>query len=181
MRNLTKQEKPFLYSEPLNQFDKITIGFYVVFSIGFLMGYAFGFVTDPGMLMIYISVPQFCFVFLLYVSLRNFKVYLIWLSFSMINLIIYLGLLGIHELRLFRNLLFTGSVDTIIMLLLFQLMRYISLNEQAREFVNPAKANNGKDLIENRQVSNIDYIISVFYFFSFIGLMMISLYILKTV
>ena len=68
----------------------------------------------------------------------------------------------------------TGLVNTIVLLLLFQLLRYISLKMQHREFVAPANGG-GPDLIENKKVTFADFTVFIIYMVSWFGLTMLSL------
>lgn len=116
----------------------------------------------------------FSYIFL-YVSLRNFQVYLIWLLFGIIHFILYLYLEGDAELQMVRGYPSRLLVNTIPLLLLFQFLRYLSMKVQRREFVVPAKGG-GPDLIENKKVSGADYFIMLIYIGTWLGLTMLFLF-----
>jgi hypothetical protein len=65
-------------------------------------------------------------------------------------------------------------LNTVILLLLFQLLRYLSLKIQHREFVAPAHGG-GPDLFENKKLTFADFVIFVIYTGSWFGLCMLSL------
>ena len=58
---------------------------------------------------------------------------------------------------------------TIILLIEFQILRFVSLRLQHREFVAPAKGG-GKDLFEDKNLTIADYMVFVIYKGSWFGL-----------
>lgn len=169
-----RQQKPFFYFEELTDRDKVPILIYTLFTIVLMFLLIFG---DNKLradsLFFYIILPQLIFIFFLYVSLRNFKVYLIWFSFSLLHVVIFI-FSKMYDQLLAPYAHFAIGANTVLLLLLFQGLRCVSLKVQHREFVNPAKSMNGKDLVENRKVSTTDYFLSLLYFASFLGLSILA-------
>jgi len=147
---------------------------YLIYTLGLIVIWAFGDIeTKINALFIYLFAPQISFVFFLYVSLRNLKTYIIWFCVGLIHLTLFFLLKDNAAFGTKGNPAVIG-INTIIVLVLFQGLRFISIKAQRREFVNPAKAMNGKDLIENRKVSALDYVISIVYFLALMGISCLS-------
>lgn len=71
------------------------------------------------------------------------------------------------------------GINTILLLLLFQGLRYFSLKFQRREFVNPAKSYSytkpyTKDIFENKKVLPIDWIALLVYMVAFLSLTILT-------
>jgi uncharacterized membrane protein len=165
--------RPFFHFEELKSFDKISIGVYAIATIVFWFLFkSGGLETKKGIIIAYAVIPQLCLYFFLYVSLRNFKVYLIWLFFGFVHLTIYFSFKKNENLTMYRGNPLSIFTATIILLLLFQLLRFLSLKIQHREFVAPAKGG-GKDLIENKDISATDYLILVIYMGTWLALALI--------
>ncbi|MGF7077011.1 hypothetical protein ABIC84_004975 [Mucilaginibacter sp. 3215] len=170
-----KSKKPFIYYEDLKQWEIASMVFYAVATFGVAFTYFFSNPeTKQITIIMYIVLTQLLLYFFLYVSLRNFSSYLIWFGFSIVHLFLYLIFKRYPGPQMVRGNPSTGLVNTIILLLLFQLLRYVSLKIQHREFVAPAKGG-GPDLFENKKVSFADFTIFIIYMASWFGLTMLSL------
>ncbi len=66
-----------------------------------------------------------------------------------------------------------GLLNTVILLLLYQFLRWLSFKEHNREFVVPAKMSD-KGLWENTKTSAFDYIILMIYMASVCGLTILA-------
>lgn len=126
----------------------------------------------------YVVSPQLALFFFFYVSLRNFKFYLIWVGFGLLHAILFLIFKYKPVLKVFLGNPPLIFFNTLISLLLFQLLRYLSLSIQHREFVVPARGG-GNDFIENRKPTATDYLILAIYLASWCGLNIFSLSLLK--
>jgi len=122
----------------------------------------------------YIVLTQLLMYFFLYTSLRNFRSYLIWCGFGLVHIVLYFVFKWIPGVYTQKGNPSTGLVNTLVLLLLFQLLRYISRKVQHREFVAPAKGG-GPDLIENKKVTFTDFMIFVIYMGSWFGLTVLAL------
>ena len=99
----------------------------------------------------------------LYKSLRNLTVYSFWIVIGIIHLYIYFQLKDSQDLQNFNGPSAIGFRNTIIFLLFFQLLRYISLKIQGRELVCPAKFST-IDMHDRREVTQLDGILFFVYF-----------------
>ncbi len=158
--------QPIFYFDKLKTWDKVTIVLYLLLSIGLwyyfyntasnktqrniLLGYAFG--------------TQLFFYFFNYKSLRNLSVYFFWVVVGIIHLFIYFQLKDNQTLLNVRGHSATGLRNTIILLLVFQVLRFISARTQGQELVSPSKGST-TDLFDDRRITFIDFIL----FFIYIG------------
>ena len=165
--------KPFIYYEALKQWEIITIVIYALITLVIaLSSFVFDIETRQNSVIGYAIVTQLSFLFFLYVSLRNFAFYLMCLGFGFMHFILFLCFKGSPELQMEGNP--SGLLaNTLPLLFLFQILRYLSVKKQQREFVSPAKGSEG-DLIENKKPTVADYIISIIYMGVWFGLTMFS-------
>jgi hypothetical protein len=169
-----KKTKPFFCYEKLPLIEKTPIFLYAVFTSALIVIYN---VCDSefivGSIIAYIVVSQLLTYLFLYTVLRNLAMYLPFLLISVLHLIIYLGFIKIHQVSDKHFNVPLSLLSTVLMLLLFQLLRFFSLKIQKREFLSIAKSgSDGLDLIENKKVSVIDFMIFAIYMGTFYGLIM---------
>lgn len=168
-----KVQKPFIHYEPLKPWEITVIKIYAIITLCIASSSLI--LSAEGRqvaIIIYAGFTQlFSYVFL-YVSLRNFKVYLIWFSFGVIHFILYLCFKADIELEMVNGNPSRLLINTLPLLLLFQLLRYFSMKAQRREFVVPAKGG-GPDIIERKNVSGIDYLILLIYLGTWFGLIVL--------
>lgn len=101
--------------------------------------------------------------FVNYKSLRNLTVYLIWIGIAFVHLYFYFQLKDNPSLFYVRGQnSATGLRNTIFLLLLFQLLRFISYRTQGKELVCPTKGGH-KDLFDGRKTTYIDIILFMVY------------------
>jgi hypothetical protein len=67
----------------------------------------------------------------------------------------------------------SGLLNTIPLLMLFQLLRYLSFAIQHREFVAPSRGST-TDLFENKKITLADYTIFIIYILACAGLFVIE-------
>jgi hypothetical protein len=162
--------KPFLYANELRQWDIITIVIYVLFTLGVFITYSSGSENAAQITLIaYVVLTQLSIYLLLYGALRNFKLYLIWCGFGILHIIMYFLFRGNNKLDMLKGNPSSGLLNTIILLLLFQALRFVSIKMQVREFVAPSKGGNN-DIFYNIKVSIIDYILCFIYMGAWFGL-----------
>ncbi len=156
--------QPIFYFDKLKTWDKVTIVLYVLLSAGLwsyfnsttntktqqdiLFGYAFG--------------TQFFFYSFNYKSLRNLTVYTFWVTIGIIHLYFYYQLKDNQALLNARGHSATGLRNTLVLLLLFQVLRFISARTQGQELVCPTKGS-WTDLFDDRRITLIDFILFVIY------------------
>ncbi|WP_316846370.1 hypothetical protein [Pedobacter psychrodurus] len=167
--------KPFIYYDSLKPWERVCMVLYAIITIGVILTLVF---AEPGTeqttIVMYIVLSQLGMYFGLYTSLRNFKAYILWLSFGVVHLILFLCFRGNPSIEMYRGNPTVGLLNTVILLMLFQLLRYLSLKFQHREFVAPAKGG-GPDLFENKKVTFADFVIFVIYMGSWFGLTVLFL------
>ncbi len=97
--------------------------------------------------------------------------YIFWLGIGVVHFIFYIKLKLNPSLEMVNGHSATGLRNTIILLVLFQVLRILSLNIQKQEFVAVSKGR--YDLFDERRVNILDFIIFVIYFSSSMGLLFI--------
>jgi hypothetical protein len=169
-----KQQKPFFYFEDLKDSDKVAIGLYAIFTAVLILIFLFANALIKQITLIgYIVLPQIFIYLFLYASLRNMTSYSIWFAFGLLNLIFYFIFRNDSDLQMARGNPSIALMNLLVLLWVFQILRYFSLKIQSREFF--AVSRNGMDLVENKEISSYDHLIGVIYFGSWIGLTMLSL------
>jgi hypothetical protein len=162
-------QKPFIFFEPLKTWEIVVAVIYAFFTFSVCLCYGLGTPDAKQMtLMAYTVLLQLFMYFFLCVSLRNFTSYLIWCGFGMVQIIMYFVFRGNPDLQMPRGDPSTGLLNTIVLLILFQFLRYFSRQIQNREFVAPSRGR--IDLLENKKITLTDYIIFVIYMGAWGGL-----------
>ena len=148
----------------LNTWDKVTIGLYVLISL--ILWYYFENVTSNktrrDILFSYSFGTQFFLYGLNYKSLRNLLVYIFWIVIGLIHLFIYFQLKDVAMFQRPGGHLATGLRNTIILLLFFQVLRFISLKTQGQELVCPSKYSK-TDIFDDREVTQVDFFLFIVY------------------
>ncbi|WDF76548.1 hypothetical protein ACFGVS_26160 [Mucilaginibacter sp. AW1-7] len=167
--------KPFIYYEDLKNWEIVNSIIYFILTIGVVLACSF---FDRGfnqlLLLFYWGITDLSLYFFLYRSLRNFRSYMVWFGFGIVHLILFAIFKDDPKLKLFHGQASWGLINTIPLLLLYQLLRYFSFNIQHREFVVPSKAGT-TDLIENVKVTFVDKTILIIYMLALIGLATIEM------
>lgn len=143
--------KRIFYFDKLNWWDISTLILYFVLTFfvyytdiptrrDWLFGYSFG--------------THLFFYFFNYKSLRKMNVWLIWMVFSVVHLFYYFELYGKPELQVFRGFSGHALLFTWLLLIIFQVLRYISLTYQNQELV--ALSRSRTDIWDNRRITKID-------------------------
>ena len=151
-------QKPIFYFEKLNTWDKVTIILYTILSL-FLWFYFNNseINTQQKILYTYTGWTQFLLYFFNYKSLRNLSVYFIWILFALIHLFIYYELNNIESLKMVNSHAASGFKNTLILLLVFQILRFISAKTQHKELICPG-IGNSSDIFDDRKGTIIDWI-----------------------
>jgi len=170
-----RKRQSFFYFKELTNFDQFAVFAYAILTIIMLLVMFLGRNDAKLFAMIMCAVvPQLSIYLFLYASLRNMTSYVIWFGFGLLHVVLYF---------LFKYASILPSEDrdgsiiflnTIILLWLFQILRYLSFKMQKREFVSPAKAH-PKDLFDERSATGTDYFIFVVYWGTFMGLTFLAL------
>ncbi|MFB0499288.1 hypothetical protein [Mucilaginibacter sp. NFR10] len=166
-----KVQKPFIHYEPLKPWEIVLIMIYAVITLCIALSrFILGTESRQVAVIFYAMLTQLFLYIFLYVSLRNFRSYLIWLCFGAIHVILYLYFKGDYDLELPNGNASRLLLNTIPLLLLFQFLRFLSRKCQDRDFVAPAKGG-VSDFIEN---TTTDYVLFVLYIASLCGFTFLS-------
>jgi hypothetical protein len=156
--------KQLFYFGKFTSWDKITIISYLVLTA--ILMYFFLEINNHNsnrVLLLGYTLGTQLFLYLLnYASLRNFSVYLTWFIFSAGHLYLYYQLKDKLSLLNVRGHSAIGFRNTIILLVLFQFLRFISIWVQKQELVVPVKGG-GTDIFDGREITIIDYILFIIY------------------
>ncbi len=153
------------YFDRLNAWDKISIILYILTTsiCGYLFYFDNSFNSNRQLLLLYTLGTHSLLYLINYKSLINLTVYFIWICFALIHLYLYFQLRLDPSLSNFRGHAATGLRNTIILLLLYQVLRIISVNIQSQELVAPSRGNT-KDIFEERRITFVDFILFIIYF-----------------
>lgn len=156
--------QPIFYFDKLKTWDKVTIVLYILLSLGlwFYFDNATNTKTQRDILFGYAFGTQFFFYFFNYKSLRNLTVYVFWVVVGIIHLYFYFQLKDNQALLNVRGHSATGLRNTLVLLLLFQVLRFISAKTQGQELVCPSKGSR-TDLFDDRRITVIDFVLFVVY------------------
>ncbi len=152
-------ENKFIRSYQLSKWNIITIFSYLLLSI-FLLSYgAVNKICLKKILFFYGFGTQFFLYCFQYRALRNFNYFLIWTGIGIIHFFIFLSIKDSVELIFVNNNgnAALGLRSTLISLILFQFLRFLSLRIQDKELVVPSK-NSRYDMLDERKVTIVDYI-----------------------
>ncbi|PTB97273.1 hypothetical protein C9994_03600 [Marivirga lumbricoides] len=162
--------KTIFYFEKPSKWDLVTILLYIALTafiyltnipskVDWLFGYSFG--------------THLFLYFFNYKSLRKLNIWLIWIIFSLIHIYLYREYVDISSLQMFRGPAAHGLQFTWLLLILFQVLRLLSIKIQNRELVAPAKSRT--DIWDNRKVTLVDFILFVIYFTIMLSLDLITM------
>ena len=150
--------KNIFYFEKMKPFDIWTIGLYMLATITL-----FFISVDNDIIHFYVFFLHLGIYVFLYKSLRNFKVYVIWLAIGGVHFLLFYFLNDFHSINK-EVVRFNLLKNTIPLLLIYQVLRLFSLLIQNKEFVAPNKSS-FKDMYDKRTVNFFDYSL----FFIYIG------------
>ena len=161
-------KRPIFYFEKFRPWDIWTIVIYAIISIAVFFNLTKNILSNYTIL-------TCVFIYLFnYKSLRNLSVYLIWLLFGVGQLVGYLYLKEDNSLLMPQGgSAALGLRNIFILLIVFQLLRVISLNIQNQEFVAPTRGG-AIDIFEERRVSWLDYLLFAIYMACAFGLIFLG-------
>jgi hypothetical protein len=155
-------QKPLLYFEKIKIWEIGIMIFYVILSIEFIYFLRLAkSETQNSYLSIYAVGGQFLMYSFLYKSLRNFKVYVFWLIVSLLHFCLYYLLKENPSLICFHNNKIIGLRNTVFLVILFQVLRFISLRTQNQELVGFGKSKT--DIFDHREITKTDWILYMVY------------------
>ena len=155
---------PFFYFKKLETWDKVTMSAYVVLTatLWYYFVSAPGYHSQRDILFNYAIGTHLFLYFFNYKSLRNLTVYFFWIGIGILHLFIYLALKDVTTLLNGANHSAKALRNTIILLLLFQVIRFISLTLHGHEMVCPSKYSR-TDLFFERRVTTLDVALFLIY------------------
>lgn len=148
--------KNIFYFETLKRFDYISITVYILISL-ILLGCCYQASAEANKALIFAYGLGTC-IFLYgfgYRSLRNLTVYFIWIGIALVHLLIYFQVKDDAGLAMENAHAAIGLRNTLPMLMLFQILRFINIKIQNQELVAPARGSN-TDIFNERSVNIAD-------------------------
>lgn len=161
------------YFDNLKTWDKATILFYILTSFIVLGLYnVLDINSKKNLIVAYAIGTHFLLYLFNYKSLRNLRTYFFWLFVGLIHLIFYFFLKDNQNLSFVNGHAARALGNTALLVLIYQLLRFVSLKTQQKELVSPSWGG-ARDLFDNRKVTIIDFALFIVY----IGLTMLLAYI----
>jgi hypothetical protein len=162
--------KPVFYFEKLNTWDIATLSLYTLLSTAIWYTFEYG---GDRILFLYTSFTHLFLYFFNYKSLRNLTVYLCWFAIGLIHLYAWLQIKDNEALERVNGHAATGLRNTVILLILFQILRMISAHVQGQELI-PPPSYGGIDFSDFRRANMVDFILFTIYMTTAISLLFIE-------
>jgi hypothetical protein len=158
-------EKSLLRFEKIKIWEFGVMLFYIILSVAFLFFLKLAkSETQNSYLTAYAVSGQLLLYTILYKSLRNFKVYIFWLIISLFHLCLYFLLKENGAYIKFHNNHIVGLRNTFILIILFQILRFVSLKIQNQELVSIGRSKT--DIYDQRETTKTDNILYLVYIVS---------------
>jgi len=155
--------------EKLNVKNILILAIYIVFS--FFLYIYFDVTKKPNIyiLIYYTFLTHFWLISFDYRALRKLNYYSIWLLLGIIHFVIYLKIKDNSAYTFVKGHAASGFRTTLILLLFFQFVRFLSFEVQVMDYVSPSKS--GKmDMFNEREYTKWDILFS----FVLFGVILIS-------
>lgn len=162
----------FIRSEPLKTWDKVSIASFILLSL--VIWYFFpqlSIARQRDTIYFYALGTQLFLYLFNYISLRNFRVYLFWFFVGVVHFATFLNLKNDYALSYLPMHSANGLRNTLILLILFQGLRFWSLEKQGMELVCPSR--HGTDIFDTRKIKPLDMLLFFLYLFATFGLFLI--------
>ncbi|SFB66298.1 hypothetical protein SAMN04487891_10119 [Flagellimonas taeanensis] len=156
------------YIEKMDKWDFYSILIYLIITLIIYFD-SYGLITR-NIVLFYSYLTPLCLYLFNYKSLRKFNVWVIWFFISLFHIILYHEISGIPKYMFYRGPASNSLKFTWLFLLLFQLLRIVSIKFQRLELVAPNKGS--LDIWDNRKLTFIDNICFVIFgaVFIFMGI-----------
>ena len=156
-------EQPIFYFKTLTTKNIISLASYLVVSIAIYYYISPLTLEDKQSYIFGYAILTQLFLYMFgYKALRNMSYFVCWVVIALIHLFIYLNIKDSLTTTFMTKGANTGLRNTIFLLILFQILRVISLNVQHQELVVPSKG--GKmDLYEERKFNFLDFLFFLVY------------------
>ncbi|MFP9112937.1 hypothetical protein ACLI1A_03285 [Flavobacterium sp. RHBU_3] len=155
------KNQPFFRTYPLTIWNILTIIGYILLSTGLLYYYVYEPDPQRDYLLIYILATQM-FLTSQYRAVRNLYMCLFWLLIGICHVVTAYFIKDILLFQFPAGHLSVPMANTFILVLVMQVIRYISLQLQGEEFVAPNRG--GKDLFDERKPTWVDFLCTGIYF-----------------
>jgi hypothetical protein len=155
LTNPQNLDQPFFNSKPLSTWSWASLIVYISLGIYLYCNYT---QALEFILFLYACVPLLMLYFIGYRALRNIFYFLCWLVIAVIHLYIYCKVKDnpLFAPNKFRDInIVIGFRNTIISLLILQVLRYASLKIQGQELVSVSKGGT-TDLFDGRKITLTD-------------------------
>lgn len=165
----------FFNKKPLTSFDWLSVLCYLLVTIlvANIEGFSFLLETKKNIILGYsFTTPLFLYIFC-YKSLRNIKMTVIWISFSIYHLFLHQILTSNQKLSYLLDHPAKGLKYTVYMIILFQTLRILHIIIMKKELVSTASGGSKMDFWDNRKILVTDIICLSIYFTIWL-LMMVS-------
>ncbi len=163
--------------EKVTTYSKVTIVLYTFLSVG--LGFYYHQVADieakKNILFWYAFGTQSLLYALNYHSLRNLIPYIFWCGIGLMHFFLFWNLKDDTSLWMQEAHAATGLRNTIILLVLFQILRIISYKMQGSDLVMISRMDS-KDIFDERITTPIDFLLFLIYMGSVIGLLFVPIY-----
>ena len=153
----------FIVNSKLSLQEKLTISIYLIISFFILISFSETNNHQKEILFFYTFATHWFIYFFQYRALRNFRIYLIWILIGIFHLYVYFKIKDDELLSFVEGHASTGFRNTILLLVLFQILRFSSLEIQKMELVAPSRGSSF-DIYDNREITYVDYISFIIYF-----------------
>ena len=156
-------QKPLFYVDKVKAWEIIILIFYVLLSVEayFFLRLANN-ETQNHCLYFYAFFTQLFLYGGFYKAMRNLKVYILFLIIGILHLFLYYLLKENAALIGLDNTKVIPLRNTVILLFLFQFLRYISLRTQKQELVSIRRYGK-RDIFNERETTRIDSILYIIY------------------
>jgi hypothetical protein len=159
---IKKMQKPLLYFEKIKLWEIGIMVSYVLLSVEFCFFLRFAKSEIQNQSLYFYAVFTQLFLYhMFYKSMRNLNVYVYCLFIGILHLCLYQLLKENASIINLQNNKIISLRNTIILILIFQFLRFISLKTQNKELVCISK--NKRDILDGREITRIDSILYAIY------------------
>lgn len=149
--------QPFFRAYPLTIWNILTIIVYSLFSVGLWFYYNYETYPSPAYLFDYIMGTQLVLIVFQYRAIRNMNMYLFWLVVGIGHATAAYFIKDVSLFQFPAGHISVTMANSLVLVLLLQVLRFFSLKLQRREFITP------KDIHNERKVTWVDYVCTFSY------------------
>lgn len=149
--------KPFFRTYPLTIWNKLTIISYILLSVWLWFYYHYKTYPLPSYLLGYIMGTQLLLIGFQYRAIRNLYMYLFWLVAGVGHATAAYAIKDVPLFQFPAGHISVTMANTLVLVLLLQVLRSFSLKLQGQEFITP------KDIHNERKARWVDYVCTFVY------------------